>query len=174
MILGLLAGLLWFVFFFAAHLVVIRWARSESKARINQRLFLAGLAGIAVNLVPATAVLQESPFAHGGLIMAVLWGILSYAGLFVLYMPFYYTVVASHSVRTMVTLHRRPGRGASIAELREEFASRPFVGQRLATMAGNGFLLAQGDDVYALTPKGRRTAAAFLWLKRFWRLGAGG
>jgi hypothetical protein len=35
MILGLLAGLLWFALFFAAHLAVIRWAHSESKARIN-------------------------------------------------------------------------------------------------------------------------------------------
>ena len=34
MILGMLAGLLWFAFFFAAHLVVIRWARLEIRARM--------------------------------------------------------------------------------------------------------------------------------------------
>jgi hypothetical protein len=66
MILGLLAGLLWFALFFAAHLAVIRWAHSESKARINQRLFFAGLAGIAISLWPATAVVQGSALAHGG------------------------------------------------------------------------------------------------------------
>jgi hypothetical protein len=173
MILGFLAGLLGFALFFAAHLAVIRWARSESKAHINQRLFLTGLAGIAISLWPATAVLRGSPLAHGGLIMAVLWGILSYAGLFVLYMPFYYTVVASLSVRTMVLLHRRPGARMPVAELREEFVSRRLVGQRLATMAANGFLIPRGD-AYALTPKGRSTAAIFSWLKEFWRLGAGG
>jgi len=60
-----------------------------------------------------------------------------------------------------------------LAELREEFVSRRLVGQRLATMAANGFLIPRGD-AYALTPKGRCTAAIFSWLKEFWSLGAGG
>jgi hypothetical protein len=173
MILGLLAGLLWFVFFFAAHLAVIRWAHSDLKARFNQHLFLAGLVGIAISLWPATAVLQGSPLAQGGPIMAILWGILSFSGLFVLYMPFYYTVVASLSVRTIVMSHRRSSARMPIAELCEAFVSRRFVGQRLATMAANGFLIPRGD-AYVLTPKGRSTAAIFSWLKEFWRLGAGG
>jgi hypothetical protein len=173
MILGLLAGVLWFTLFFAAHLAVIRWARSESKARMNQRVFLTGLAGIAISLWPATAVLHDSALARGDWIMAVICGILVYVGLFVLYMPFYYTVVASLSVRTMVMLHRRPGARMPIAELREEFVSRRLVGQRLATMATNGFLVDRGDG-YTLSPKGRSTATVFSWIKRFWRLGAGG
>jgi hypothetical protein len=173
MILGLLAGLLWFTLFLAAHLATVHWARAERKAKIGQRLFLAGLAGIAISLWPALAILQDSLLGHGGLPMAVLCGFLGYVGLFVIYMPFYYTVVASHSVRTMVMLHRRAGGRVPIAELRDEFASRPFVAHRLTTMTANGFLAARGG-AYALTPKGRRTAAAFSWLKRFWRVGAGG
>jgi hypothetical protein len=173
MILGLLAGLLWFALFFAAHLTAIRCAPSEPKARINQRLFVAGLVGIAISLWPATTVLRGSSLVHGGLIMAILWGILTYVGFFVLYMPFYYTVVASLSVRTMVMVHRRPGARMPIAELREEFVSRRLVGQRLATMATNGFLIDRGDG-YALSSKGRLTAMVFSWIKRFWRLGAGG
>jgi hypothetical protein len=173
MILGLLVGLLWFAIFLAAHLAVIRWASSESKARINQRVFFAGLAGIAISLWPTTAVLNGSPLAHGGLIMAVIWGILLYVGLFVLYMPFYYTVVASLSVRTMVMVLGRPGARMPVAQLREEFVSRRLVGQRLTTMATNGFLIDRGDG-YALSPKGRLTATVFSWIKRFWSLGAGG
>src|SRR6266511_2946562 len=73
-------------------------------------------------------------------------------------MPFYYTVMASLSVRTMVMLHRRPGDCIPIADLREYFVSRALVGQRLVTMATNGFLQPCGND-YALSPKGRRTAA---------------
>jgi hypothetical protein len=173
MILGLLAGLLWFALFFAAHLAVIRWARPELKASIAQRLFLAGLAGIAISLWSATAGLQGSPLAHGGLIMAILWGILTYVGLFVLYMPFYYTVVASLSVRTMVMVHPRPDARMPVAELLEKFVSRRLVGQRLVTMATNGFLIPRGD-AYALSPKGRLTAAMFSGIKKLWRLGAGG
>jgi hypothetical protein len=60
-----------------------------------------------------------------------------------------------------------------VAELREEFVSKRLVRQRLATMATNGFLIDLGDR-YALTPKGRLTAKVFCWIKRFWRLGAGG
>jgi hypothetical protein len=173
MILGLLAGLVWFALFLAAHLAVIRWSRPELKARLAQRLFLAGLAGIAIGLSPAVAFLYGSPLGHGGLIMAVICGILVYVGLFVLYMPFYYTVVASLSVRTMVVVHRRPDGRMPIAELREKFASRRLVGQRLATMATNSFLIDRGDG-YALSSKGRLTAMVFSWIKRFWRLGAGG
>jgi hypothetical protein len=173
MILGLLVGLLWFALFFAGHLAVIRWASSESKARINQQIFLVGLAGVAMSLWPASAIVQVSALTYGGLIMAVLWGVLSYVGVFVLYMPFYYTIVASLSVRTMVMLHRRPGARMPIAELREEFASRRLVGQRLATMATNGFLISRGD-AYRLSLKGRFTAATFSRIKKLWRLGAGG
>jgi hypothetical protein len=173
MILGLLGGLLWFALFFSVHLAVIRWAPSVSKASINQRLFLAGLVGIAISLWPATAMLHDSTLAQGSLIMAVICGILVHIGLFVLYMPLYYTVVASLSVRTMVLLRERPGARMAITQLREEFVSRRLVGQRLATMATNGFLRDRGDG-YVLTPKGRLTATAFSWIKRFWRLGAGG
>jgi hypothetical protein len=105
--------------------------------------------------------------------MAVIYGILVYVGLFVLYMPFYYTVVASLSVRTMVMVYGRPGARMPVAKLREEFVSKRLVGQRLATMTTNGFLVPRGD-AYGLTRKGRVTAAMFSWLKKLWRLGAGG
>jgi hypothetical protein len=145
MIAGWLAGSLWFALFLAANVAVVHWVPPEHKAWINQRLFLAGLAGTAISLWPAAGTLQGTLLGHGGVAMAILWGVLAYVGLFVLYMPFYYTVMAS----------------------------RALVGQRLVTMATNGFLQPRGND-YALTSKGRRTAAAFVWLKRFWRLGAGG
>lgn len=173
MILGLLAGVMGFALFLAAHVAVIRWAPFELRARISQRLFLAGLAGIAIGLWPAAALLAGSALVHGGLIMAMLWGTLCYVGFFVLYMPFYYTVVASLSVRTLIMLQRRRDHRMPIAQLEEEFASRPLVGQRLATMAANGFL-ADRVSGYALTSKGISIAMMFSWIKRFWRLGAGG
>jgi hypothetical protein len=88
-------------------------------------------------------------------------------------MPFYYTVVASLSVRTMVMVHPRPDARMPVAELLEKFVSRRLVGQRLVTMATNGFLIPRGD-AYALSPKGRLTAAMFSGIKKLWRLGAGG
>jgi hypothetical protein len=73
----------------------------------------------------------------------------------------------------MIMLRRRPYARIPIAELREEFVSRRLVGQRLATMAANGFLAPHGD-AYVLTPKGRSIATIFSWVKRFWKLGTGG
>jgi hypothetical protein len=67
----------------------------------------------------------------------------------------------------------RPSARMQVVELREEFVSRRLVGQRLATMATNGFLIDR-DDGYALSPKGRLTATVFSWIKKFWKLGAGG
>jgi hypothetical protein len=55
----------------------------------------------------------------------------------------------------------------------EEFVSRQLVAERLATMATNGFVIERGSD-YVLSPKGRLTATVFSWIKRLWRLGAGG
>jgi hypothetical protein len=159
-ILGISAGFIWFALFFSAHLAVIRCARIEARARINQRLFFAGLLGIVFSLWPTVVAAQGSTLARGGVAMAILCGALSYIGLFVLYMPFYYTVITSLSVRTMVMLRRRPDARMPIAELREEFVSRRLVGQWLATMVANGFLVLHGDS-FALSPKGRSIAVIF-------------
>jgi hypothetical protein len=88
-------------------------------------------------------------------------------------MPFYYTVAASLSVRTMVLMHGRLDARMLVVDLRKEFVSRRLVGQRLATMAANGFLLPR-SDAYTLSARGRFIAMIFSWLKTFWRLGAGG
>ena len=82
--------------------------------------------------------------------MGMVYGVLSYVGLFV-YMPFYYTVVASLSVRTMIMLHERPHGRMLVADLRDEFVSRGLVSQRLATMVANGLSFARWR--YALSKR---------------------
>ena len=163
MILGLIFGALWFTAFFAAHLVVIRIAPTEVKPQMNQRVFLAGVVGVAVSLW----------LARGSLGYSVLCGELVYIGLFISYMPFYYTVVASLSVQTLVMLGRTTDGRLPIAVLRGRFVSRGLVGDRLATMVVNGFLV-EGPNGYALARKGRLVARVFAFIKRFWKLGAGG
>jgi hypothetical protein len=73
----------------------------------------------------------------------------------------------------MIMILRQPTGRMQVAELREVFMSRRLVGERLATMVMNGFLIGRGEG-YALSQKGRLTATVFSWIKRFWRLGAGG
>jgi hypothetical protein len=174
MILGLLLGLLWFGVFFGCHLAVIRFADAADKPRINQCLFLGGAVALAVTIPPFASLAGQSDLYHGGWWMAAIWGELTYCGLFCLYMPFYYTVMASLSVRTIVLLLHEPRNSLPIAKVRERFASHALVSGRLAAMAKNGFLIVRAGDSYALARKGRLVAVLFSRLKTLWRLGAGG
>jgi hypothetical protein len=88
-------------------------------------------------------------------------------------MPFYYVIVASLSVRTLVILSQEAAGALPRWILEHEFASLGLVENRLGTLTQNGFLAARGER-YSLTPKGRRLAAIFAWFKQFWRLGPGG
>jgi hypothetical protein len=174
MILGLLLGLSWFAVFFGCHLAVIQFANPADRPRINQRLFLGGAVALAVTIPPFASLTGESELYHGGWWMAAVWGELAYVALFCLYMPFYYTVMASLSVRTIVLLLHEPEKSLPIVRLRQRFASHALVRGRLAVMAKNGFLIARAGDTYALAQKGRSVAVLFLRLKTFWNLGAGG
>ena len=72
--------------------------------------------------------------------------------LFIVYMPFYYTISASLTIRTLVALRCSPGERQSLAQLVEGFASLPIVQGRLETLAANGYVGRQGD-AYRLTGK---------------------
>lgn len=173
MILGLLGGLAAFAIFFVVNLLIVRCAAADFKPRWTQRVLVTSAVVLVIGLWPAVNVLQGSTIAHGGWIMGSLWGLLTYAGLFVLYMPFYYTVVASLSVQSIILMRRQPDGAMSIADLRDQFVSRRLIEQRLAAMAVNGFV-ARGNGSYTLTAKGRTLARAFSVIKKGWRLGDGG
>jgi hypothetical protein len=105
--------------------------------------------------------------------MALVSGLLVMGCLFVLYMPFFFTIATSLSVQTMILVERSPGGRAEVQELRERFASRQLVAGRLQSMVANGYLVREGD-CYRVTTKGRLVARLFGVLKHAWRLGAGG
>jgi hypothetical protein len=173
MIFGLASGICWFAVFLVGHIAIAHWGTPQTKPLWSKRLLITGAVGIAVSLIPPSILAGSSDLRHGGWLMGVLWGELTYLGLYCLYTPFYYVVVASLSVRTMVMLLHAPDRTLPLKLLQQEFASPALVRQRLATMAANGFLHLDGER-YALTAKGRLLASAFAWLKGFWNLGAGG
>ena len=168
MVAGLIIGLLWFALFLLAHIAVVRLTRQGASARASQVAALAGLIGVIISswVIPA----GPTPAALAG---AMLCGVLLYGGLFVFYMPFYYVVMTSLSVRTAVLLGRRPDGALPLAALEERFASRALVAQRLQTMAENGFLRATTRG-YTLTTKGKSMAWFFDFFKKLWKLGAGG
>jgi hypothetical protein len=169
---GIIAGSVWFALFLLGNAMILRLAPPAATARANQWVFIAGLVGIPVSLA-LTAIVQAPPLPPEELAAAALCGVLLFGGLFVLYMPFYYVVMTSLSVRMAVLLSRQPGGALPLQALQDRFASRQLVGQRLQTMVDNGFLRPTPQG-YALTDKGRAIAQLFDFFKRFWNLGSGG
>jgi hypothetical protein len=107
------------------------------------------------------------------LLSAPLLGILIYACLYVLYMPFYYTISHSLSVRTLRRLSQADSNTFNLDAIKEPFTSKDFVTQRLDGMSKNGFLICEKKE-YKLRLKGKIIAYFFLAVKKLWRLGAGG
>ena len=165
MLVGLLLGTGWFCAFVLAHVALFHFREVTKRFVIIARLF-----GITV-----MADLGSTWLVAGGEgnVLGLLSGIVAMAALFVLYMPFYYTISASLSVRTLLVLDLAPAGRAPLDRLVERFASTEAVRERLETMAANGYLLREGE-AYRLTQKGRWVARPFRAIKKVWRLGPGG
>ena len=174
MILGLILGVGWFIFYLTGHALIFRNADDAAKARLSQQLLILGLLGLLSSNAAARWLVDSDALLHGGWLMGAVWGALAYLGLFCLYTPFYYVVTSSLSVQTLVILLAQPKNAIPLAALREEFASRDFVQARLHTMLTNGFLYRRSAQGFALTPKGELLAQLFFRLKQFWKLAPGG
>ncbi len=165
MLTGMLLGIGWFGVFALAHVALFHFRDVERRFLAIARIF-----GLAVLGVVASAWLIRG---YGVGVVTVLVGSLVMGSLFVLYMPFYYTLSASLSVRTLLALKGAPDGRAPLAQLVERFSSVEVVRGRLETMAANGYLRREGE-AYRLTPKGLWVATVFRAIKKIWRLGPGG
>ena len=170
---GIAAGLGWFAIVFLIHLVVLWTTVPSVRPRISQMVFFFGIIGVLSSVVLLFSYPGKSSVSNEALIFSALGGILVYGGMLTLYLPFYYSIVASLSLQTIILLNEQANATLPIIRLQQRFSSRHFVVQRLATMTRNGFLFERKDG-YCLTTKGRRVATTFLFFKRLWRLGAGG
>jgi hypothetical protein len=174
MIVGLIGGVFWFAAFVGGQLVVLRHAAVVARPRATNSVFAGCLVGMVVSVLLACLIVEPGDLTHGGGWLALIWGTLTLFCLFVFYMPFYYTIAASLSVRTLVLLASSPDGRKPVADVREQFVSRALVAQRLEIMRANGFLTGPDVENLTLTRKGQVLAAAFAGLKRFWRMDAGG
>jgi hypothetical protein len=174
MILGALSGLAGFALFLLAQLVVLRTRPAGAWLAWNTRAAAVALLLALIALAGLVQVVDVPALVQGGWMFGTIWCALTFVGLYVLYMPFYYVVMASLSVRTLILL--RPG-DLPRAQLAQHFTSEHFAAGRLDTMTANGFLArkANGHGLrYSLTPKGRALARIALAVKALWRLGPGG
>jgi hypothetical protein len=169
---GIALGVAWFTVFVIAHALLfhLRSVRKRFQAILN--LFVSALAGQAISCVIVAAM---GAGRIGGVRIAVwaLAGTVVMCSFWVLYMPFYYVLAASTSIRTLIAVQHAPRGELSVTQLIARFASPAILRHRLDVMVRYGNVVRQGGG-YALTVKGRRTARVFACIKRLWKLGPGG
>ena len=173
LLIGSLAGGVWFPLFVAAHVGTFATRSVRNRSGTILLLFGAAFLGALVSaaLVPVDVVLGSAPTSHR--VQALLAAGLVMACGFVLYMPFYYTIVTSLSVQTVITIDEAPGHRLPLDALASPKVYDRIVRGRLDSMVQAGNLVRDGER-FCATAKGRRTAGAFAMLKSIWKLGPGG
>jgi len=165
---GVFVGVGWFLVFLSAQVAAFHVLDIRERFRAIVALLTATMVG---------ALLTTTTLAHigwlGGSVLPALSSVVTMACLWVLYMPFYYVIATSLSVRTLLVLASVEEATLPLEQLEARFASTAMLQERLATMRTYRNVTAQGS-AFTLTPKGRTTAAVFGGLKRLWELGPGG
>ena len=171
---GLLSGSVWFAAFLAAHVLVFHLR--DVHRRFSLILLLLGTAVVGhVASTWWTVAAGGAPDPGGagvsGLMLAI--GTLTIVSAWILYMPFYYVVATSVSVRILITIRHTPDQALPVSALETMFASTELLQGRLETMVTYGHLSRQGN-LFAIARKGRVIACSFRFIKAAWRLGPGG
>ena len=165
---GIVLGLIWFLGFLVGHVVLSRLRNVRNRFRALVKILFASMAGDVLS-VAALGVNQSL----AGLILAALDSIVLIASLWILYMPFYFVVATSLSIRTLIEVSHSPGHAAPLKALEEKCASAAVLRERLETMAAYGNVVRDGN-AFKLTARGTWIARVFSAIKNLWRLGPGG
>jgi hypothetical protein len=174
MLAGILSSAAWFGLFLVAHLVAFRAKPRQDRSKTVLRAFAAAVLGHLAS-VGAAALLRPAWMEALGssAVLSALAGLLTLACLFVLYMPFYYTLNTSLSVETLVLVLSCGGR-MPVERVLDRFTSRAFILDRLETMRRNGYLEPAGPQAYTLSARGASVGSNMAKVKRWLDLGAGG
>ena len=169
MLLGMCSGAGWFVVFLVGHTLLFHRRPVQNRFKAIARIFLTCLLdhSLAVLVLP-----MQFSALHGPSVASLLTGLVVMACMFVLYMPFFFSIGTSLSIQTMI-LVARSADGPPCSGPEDEVCLGQLVAGRLETMVANGYLIRAGDG-YRVSARCRLVAALFAALKRAWRLGAGG
>ena len=166
---GIISGAVWFALFLVVHAALFHRRHVENCFSLIIRVYFVCVAGHAGTILFVSG--RSCPVDRAAAIF--FYGLLVMGCLFILYMPFFYNIVNSLSLQTLILLTESPTGTLPLTDLQERFAGEPIVRDRMDTMAVNGYLT-ERDGSYCLTPGGRTTARFFGAAKDFWSMGAGG
>ncbi len=156
----MVAAPLGFAAFALAHVTLFHLRPVKRRSQAILGLFAAAVVTVALTVMTFAGVL------------AAMYATVLMGTAFVLYMPFYYTIDTSVSVRTMLELAASPS-GLTREELVARYHLEWMVRRRLETMTVNGYLV-QMDERFTVTPRGRLVARVFGAVKTVAHLGPGG
>lgn len=175
MLAGVTSGMIWFFFFMIAHVAAFRVKPNQDRSKTILRVLVLAFLGHCVSILSIRFFRDDwLVWASSSVMLSVIAGCLVIACLFVLYMPFYYTVDTSLSVETLAMLSFKGAGSLPVSEVKARFTSDKFLLDRLETMCRNGHLLRTEDGTYILLARGRRIASLMLKVKELLKLGAGG
>jgi len=148
------------VLILVTHVLVFHFRRVHRRSRALVTIFGAGLAAQVV-LCRGLGLDTHRILCGGVLIFCA----------FIMYMPFYYMLATSFSIRMLLEVRRASP--LSPQDLRALYPGPVVLGGRLETLAASGYAVRVGE-AYVLTGKGRFVAQVFGAVKALWRLGPGG
>jgi hypothetical protein len=172
MLVGVVSALGWFGLFLAMQLAGFRWFDVRHRSKLIAQLLVGAVAGHLATVgwiwITWGTVHNFSPPSSAAC------GVLLLLCLFILYMPFFYTLTTSLSVETLSMLEAAPRHRLPLEQVKDRFTSEAFVVDRLETMRANGYFVGSNSTGYTLTNRGKRVADAFTKVKIALALGTGG
>ena len=167
MITILIISALCFFLAVCAKLLILKYQSSIDRASLFK---LCNLFFLLITIIVNTVIHSSDMISF---LTSIALSFMSYACLYILYTPFYYTISHSVSIRTMRRLYEQDKNSTNLATISSPFTSREFLENRLYSMTKNNFLICDCLK-YQLTSKGKKVAIVFSALKKIWKLGSGG
>lgn len=176
MLKGLVLAFGGFAVFLCLHVVFFRWRRPDPRFPAMVRLWaVLGVGLLAVHrLTPPTLGILPPALTMAGWAVDLLNAVFLYGFLFFGYSMFYFLMDRGFSGRILIEIDQAPGGRLRTADVAARYSMEMVLRRRLDEMVTLSQSIVLEEGFYRNAPKGRRAAALFGFLKRFWQLGAGG
>ncbi len=175
MLKGMLLALAAFCAFLPLHVVLFRRRAPVRRFDAMLRLHwgLAALVVAAYAATPADLWVLPAGWRRAGWLIDLANGLLVHWFLFMGYSMFYFLVDRGFSARILIEIDRAPGQALTQEGVARVYSLDQVVGRRLGEMLDMGSVV-QAEDRYVITPRGRRQARLFAFMKTFFNMGPGG
>lgn len=177
MLAGIISGLFSFFLFMIGHVIWFHVKPDQDRSKIILRIFLLAVLLHCVLILMISIIFPNQMREIGSSeILSIIAGLILMLCMFILYMPFYYTLNTSLSVETLAMIKFKGEGQLPEMQVRDRFTSESFLLDRLETMCRNGYLKQSSiqDKSYLLQSKGQRIAKTMLKVKNCLKLGPGG